>query len=254
MGVLLSTHHHPARLLLVGLLLVGLISCSGLPGTSGRLETRMDVPTAAGPEAAGLFWWHARFITPLAADAEPRWVSDLMVADLVIEPVLGEFASSLALWRFHRRAVHDSGGHVFSFIFYADRQTAAKVFAMIDKSPTLARLRQHGLIDRYVNNLLAEKPGSDLAATSDQNWPQPLQEVWPAYIMGASVMWLGLINQHIDATGTADRDFPELVAAYEKVNTAVGELWRKEGQHAFLHHLNALFGYEPMRLQVETNF
>jgi hypothetical protein len=254
MRLLLSNHQHPARIPLVVLFLVGLISCSGRPGTPANREARPDVATTAIGEAAGLYWWRARFIAPLAADQEPRWVSDLMVADRVIEPVIGEFASSLALWRFHRRAVHDDGGHVFSFIFYTDRQTAGQVFATIEKSPALARLRQHGLIDRYENDLLAENKRSDLGATSDDNWSLPLQEVWPAYIMGASVMWLGLINRHIDATGAADRDFDELVAAYEKVNEAMGELWRKEGQHAFLHHLNALFGYEPMRLKIETNF
>ncbi len=72
--------------------------------------------------------------------------------------------------------------------------------------------------------------------------------------MGASVMWLGLINQYIDASGATDRDFDELVDDYDNVDEAIGEIWQSEGQHAFLHHLNALFGYEPMQLQVETNF
>ncbi|HSH13185.1 MAG TPA: hypothetical protein VLA15_05535 [Desulfurivibrionaceae bacterium] len=158
------------------------------------------------------------------------------------------------MWRFHRRARHDGSGHAFSFIFYADRQTAGKVIATIEKSPALTRLSQHGLIDSYENDLAAENQRSSPGATSDPKWSLPLQEVWPAYIMGASVTWLGLINQHFDATGAADRDFDELVAAYETVEAALGELWRKEGQHAFLHHLNGLFGYEPMQLRIETNF
>jgi len=254
MRLLCTNHRYQARKILLCLFLLGLVSCSGLPGTALMRETGPDVPTAATGEAAALSWWNARFVTSMAAKEEPRWVSDLMVADLVIEPVIGEFASVLALWRFHRRAVHDDGGHIFSFVFYANQQTADQVFAMIDKSPALARLKQHGLIDRYENDLLAENNRRDLGGASDSHWSLALQEVWPAYIMGASVMWLGLINQHIDATGAADRDFDELVAAYEKVNAAISELWRKEGQHAFLHHLNALFGYEPMRLEVETNF
>jgi hypothetical protein len=239
-------HHHPARVLLLGLLLLGLISCGGaLPGTTMNREVRPEAPTPAAAGATELFWWHARFITPLAVDQEPRWVSDLMVADLVIEPVIGEFASSLALWRFHRRAVPDGGGHVFSFIVYADRQTAGQLLARIEQSPALARLREHGLIDRYENDLLAENRATTPGATSDPSWSPPLREVWPAYIMGASVMWLGLINQHLDATGAAERDFAELVADYEQVNAAIGELWRQEGQPAFLHHLNALLLKPP---------
>lgn len=249
-----SSHRHSVIYLLPGLLLAGLISCSARPATLVERESRQEVPVAVTGEAAGLCWWYARFVTPLAADEEPRWVSDLMVADLVVEPVIQEYASSLALWRFHRRAVNDNGGHIFSFIFYADRPTAEQVFAALEKSPALARLQKQGFIGRYENDLLAENQRGTPGANSDPNWSKPLQEVWPAYIMGASVTWLGLINQHIDATDAADRDFTELVAAYEQVDAALGELWRKEGQHAFLHHLNALFGYEPMRLQVETNF
>lgn len=254
MRIGLNTHRSLVRLALSGLCLLGLVACGGRSGTALHREAGPAVASEASGEAAELSWWHARFITPLAAAQEPRWVSDLMVADLVIEPVLGEFASTLALWRFHRRAVADGGGHIFSFIFYADQRTAAQLFARIDTNPALARLREHGLIDRYENDLEAENRPRDLSGASDGNWPLPLQEVWPAYIMGASVTWLGLINHYIDASGAADRDFAELVAAYEQVNAALGELWRREGQHAFLHHLNALFGYEPMRLQVETNF
>ena len=139
-----------------------------------------------------------------------------MVADLVIEPVIGEYASALALWRFHRRAVPDAGGHAFSFIFYTDRQTSEQVFATIAQSPALARLIRHGLIEKYEKDLENENRPNDPGATSDGHWSPPLQEVWPAYIMGASVMWLGLINQYIDASGAAARDFDELVDDYER--------------------------------------
>ena len=236
------------------LLLLGLISCGVLTEKPQNREAGPEARSTASEEAAGLHWWRARFVRQLAAEEKPRWVSDLMVADLIIEPVLGEFASSLALWRFHRRAGHDGGGHAFSFIFYADRQTAGQVFAMIAASPDLARLKENGLIDKYENDLSRENQLSAPGATSDSNWSPALQEVWPAYIMGASVTWLGLINQYIEARGAAERDFAELVSAYEKVNQALGDLWRNEGQHAFLHHLNALFGYEPLQLQVETSF
>lgn len=250
----LSSHHQPLRLLLLLLCLPGLISCSTLGDTAVNREACPEETVVTSAAAAELSWWQARFSTPLADQEKPRWVSDLMVADLVIEPVIQEYAASLALWRFHRRAVHDGNGHVFSFIFYADHQSAEQVFAEIERSADLARLRQHGLVAAYEHDLAAANPRRPPGATSDASWPQSLQEVWPAYIMGASVTWLGLINQHIDAGGAGERDFAELVAEYEQVEAAIAELWRNEGQHAFLHHLNALFGYEPLRLQVETNF
>ena len=42
------------------------------------------------------------------------------------------------------------------------------------------------------------------------------------------------------------KNMKAMVAFYQEVNTTLSELWRKEGRHAFLHHLNALFGYEPL--------
>lgn len=32
----------------------------------------------------------------------------------------------------------------------------------------------------------------------------------------------------------------------EKERLPLTALWQNEGRHAFLHHLNALFGYEPI--------
>jgi len=254
MRSLLGTHGLLAKILLPCLFLLGLISCSSLSETPGNREAHPDLQAAPTGEATKLYWWRARFVKHLDEGKKPRWVSDLMVADLVVEPVISEYASSLALWRFHRRAVPDAGGHAFSFIFYSDRQTAEQVFAAIAESPALARLIRHSLIEKYDNDLENENRSNYPGATSDNHWSAPLQEVWPAYIMGASVMWLGLINQYIDASEAPNRDFHELVADYEKVDQAIGEIWQTEGQHAFLHHLNALFGYEPMQLKVETNF
>ena len=38
----------------------------------------------------------------------------------------------------------------------------------------------------------------------------------------------------------------ELMAVYQEVNATLSQMWREEGRHAYLHHLNALFGYEPL--------
>ncbi len=41
---------------------------------------------------------------------------------------------------------------------------------------------------------------------------------------------------------------PQILDFYRQVNDAVTDTWHREGHHAFLHHLNALFGYEPIDL------
>jgi hypothetical protein len=33
---------------------------------------------------------------------------------------------------------------------------------------------------------------------------------------------------------------------YKEVNATITSLWENNGRHAFLHHLNALFGYQPV--------
>jgi hypothetical protein len=66
--------------------------------------------------------------------------------------------------------------------------------------------------------------------------------------MGASQMWLNLISETI-----ADMPNPDSPLSLQEneeqdktATAAITALWQKEGQHAFLHHLSALFGYRPI--------
>lgn len=34
----------------------------------------------------------------------------------------------------------------------------------------------------------------------------------------------------------------------------IAEIWRLEGQHALLHHLNAIFGYKPLTIRKNLTF
>jgi hypothetical protein len=70
--------------------------------------------------------------------------------------------------------------------------------------------------------------------------------------MGVSQTWLSLIRQ-VTAEQPLDNTSPEaLLDYYRSVNDRVSALWRVHGQHAYLHHLNALFGYELLIIR-ETN-
>ena len=66
--------------------------------------------------------------------------------------------------------------------------------------------------------------------------------------MGASQMWLDLISQMArdEASTNAELSFDQLDEHYAGAGAAITSLWQNEGRHAFLHHLNALFGYEPI--------
>ena len=49
-------------------------------------------------------------------------------------------------------------------------------------------------------------------------------------------------------------DSLKLLEQYRKVDEKITEKWRNEGQHALLHHLSAVFGYEPMLIKKELVF
>ncbi|MFT5391212.1 MAG: hypothetical protein ACI8PT_001406 [Gammaproteobacteria bacterium] len=83
--------------------------------------------------------------------------------------------------------------------------------------------------------------------------------------MGVSAHWLQLIEQirHTlplwdgdgDGDGDGDTvstDSNSLLDRYAAISARVDQLWREQGQHVYLHHLNAIFGYQPLVIR-ETN-
>jgi hypothetical protein len=68
--------------------------------------------------------------------------------------------------------------------------------------------------------------------------------------MGVSETWLRLIDEQVRDAAAADAapSLPRLLERYRRANEAVTGIWEGEGHHAFLHHLNALFGYVPVDL------
>ena len=61
-------------------------------------------------------------------------------------------------------------------------------------------------------------------------------------------IWLALVDEIAGekASGDAPMTVDGYVTFYQEVNASVTGLWEKEGRHAYLHHLNALFGYRPL--------
>jgi hypothetical protein len=204
------------------------------------------VKDGAGSSRNG--WWYARFAVNWPPDKEPSWYVDSLLAHRVVSPVLDQFGNEIVLWRFHRRAGRDQAGHQFSFIFYATQDTARGVFATIEADGTLKAMRNGGMIIRVSCDDLGTITRPNLEDTSDRAWSLPIQKSWPFYIMGVSEMWLNLIREVATRTssGKPPANLAETLAFYEEVNAAIDKMWQEEGQHAFLHHLNAIFGYEPL--------
>ena len=196
------------------------IGCSSL----GQVQTRELQALQPDVLPSGSGWWYARFRLNWPPNTDPIWYMDLYLAHQVILPLL------------------------FSFIFYASPRTAQKIFQTLQSDPMAVNMKSGGVIDDIVFDDPAKLTRPNIEDTSDKNWPVSIQKAWPYYIMGVSQMWLNLIAQVAGDNLKSDppSSIEEMKAFYKQVNQAVTDLWQKQGRHAFMHHLNALFGYEPL--------
>jgi hypothetical protein len=214
-----------------------------IPGSDPELE-----PTAT--------WWSIAFTMDWDRDRAPQWYLDTMLADQVCAPALVELDSQIRLWRFHRRAGYDDFGHRFKLLVFTDEQTAESLYRRIRNASVLQWLESEQLVESVAMTRANQSELPSIARTSDRSWPPEIQASWPWFIMGVSQTWLSLIQQ-VTVEVTVEEAAEELstdavLEYYRSVNDRVDILWRNHGQHVYLHHLNALFGYQPLIIR-ETN-
>ena len=200
------------------------------------------------------FWWKCRFKIVWPENREPDWAVDLLLAHAVISPVLSQYTTAIPYWRFHRRAARDRAGHQFTFLFYSNPEIASAVFAEINKRDVLMDSVNTNIVEKVIMDDPRHPQLPNIGDTSDPHWSSEVQKNWPSYIMGVSSMWLGMIADHLQNSSTASNNIGELLEEYRKVDAKITENWRNEGQHAFLHHLNAVFGYQPMLIKKWLSF
>ena len=230
--------------------LLALEGCATGPAagsSAAKQNANAGTDTSAAPPAQTPFplaqgWWYVRFRLTWPDGADPAWYRDLLLADRVARPALVENRDAISLWRFHRRAARDAAGHQFSFIFRSSPATAARVYAEIRSNPTLRELQRRQVVTLVTYDDLSRIDRPGIADTSDATWSPQMQTAWPAFIMGVSELWLELIDA-IDRKGTWPAG---LDARYRTIDASLNKLWQTEGSHALLHHLNALFGYQPV--------
>ncbi len=228
------------RLILMLVALLGAAGCAALRPSSGRSDAA--APAVAGGLPDGTGWWYARFSIDRPKGEPPRWYIGTLLGGEVIAPVFDSHARDILIWRVHRRAGDDRYGHVFSFIFYSTAAGAQRVYADLESNPVLQTLRQEGRVTGVAFDNLTTISRPRIEDTSDREWPLPVQQTWPALAMGASRMWLDLVGE-IAARHVDEQDLEQ---RYRIVQQEVSDIWAKQGQHAVLHHLTALFAYQPV--------
>jgi hypothetical protein len=162
--------------------------------------------------------------------------------------LLEENKADIYLWRFHRRAKRDGAGRQFSFYFYAPPRTAWQIFDSLRSNSILTYTLSAGIINEIVYDNPADTERPDIDDTSDKKWPLVIQRTWPYYIAGVSRMWLNLVVEiaERDLKDHRPASLEEIEAFYRQVDDTVTRLWQQNGRHAFLHHLNAVFEYQPL--------
>lgn len=239
----------------IGVWMVVFGSLSGCVQPSPQPSLPPYVTAIVPGEKSGLFWWQACYRMPYDGLERPNWAIDAMLAHQVVRPVLEQAAGDIALWRFHRRAGVDKAGHQFTFLFYSSESAAERILGELEVSPVVLELQRAGHLKGVVRNCRGSEPKSSLDAHSDPVWHPYLQQAWPYYIMGVSASWLSLVSAIDDELGgSSPADLESKVAHYQEVHARITELWRGQGQHAYLHHLSAIFAYQPLLIQRYLQF
>ncbi len=218
------------------LLCLCLGACAGAPPR----HQAAPAPQYAEPTA-----WHAcRAGIAWTEGAAPDWSVDVLLAHAVFAPVLADEAAQISAWRFHRRAARDQAGHRFSFLFRAAGPDSLRIAEAARRSVALQWALHDGLIVDFDCRDLGYWSGTELSATSDPAWSPQMRQAWPHFIQGVSRFWLALIENEM-AGLPPDADLVALQRASRAAHQRVSEIWSYEAPHALLHHLNAIFAYQP---------
>jgi hypothetical protein len=228
------------RLLVMVVVLLGVAGCASIK-TATEATPGIATPVGGKP-AEGTGWWYARFFIARPAGEAPRWYIGTLIGGEVVAPVFDRHYKDILIWRVHRRAGNDDYGHVFSFIFYSTAAGAQRIYAELDKSPVLHRLRQEGKVTKVAFDDTSRITRPRIEDTSDRHWPMSVQQTWPAFAMGVSRMWLDLVGEIADKHANEQ----DLEQRYIDVQQEISGIWAVQGQHAFLHHLSAIFAYQPL--------
>ena len=201
-------------------------------------------------EQTDLAWWQLRLKLTWPDDEPADLSTHLLVAEQLVLPSIVAHERQVPLWRIHRRAARDGAGNQFSLIFYSDDATAAAIREEIFTNPLTVWLGDQGLIDQTGFEKRTREELGLLEQTSDPIWPSEIQRSWPYFIMGASQTWLMLVQEISASEGLEGNvSYSELQAHYRRVDLLLNTQWVDYGQHAYLHHLNAVFGYQPVRIK-----
>ena len=103
-----------------------------------------------------------------------------------------------------------------------------------------------------------EEGGTGIDGSGDRHWPQEISESWPYFINGACEAIMEMLKLMASTYWLFDEpsNILRIEDVYKKVDERLEYIWYYHGGHSFLHHLNALFGYNRLKTtqQIITSF
>jgi len=194
-------------------------------------------------------WYELNFKINYPDIQNPKVWIDIFIIDKIVRDVLTAEKSKIVLWRIHRRWSVDQAGHQLTLSCFTKEQTANSIEKLIRGSGPFKILQANNLLAEDLKTVTGGENISDIADDkSTLDWLEELKQSWPYYINGCSEMFLCLIEYLRDAAQADinENNISEIEKLYKEINNRLIFIWQKNGSHAFFHHINAIFGYEPL--------
>lgn len=194
-------------------------------------------------------WYSFNFNISWDKIHEPKTWVDIFIIDTILREVILQNESKIDLWRIHRRCYPDASGHELTFDCFTNEETAKEIEEMINNSNYLGMLRKGGLLTKDKKLKKVQKNTDSITAIiNDTGWQEQLKEPWLYYIKGCCEMFLRLI-ENIKNGRNLPIDIQDAEQFYTKVNNDLISVWQTFGCDSFFHHISAIFGYKPLRIQ-----
>ena len=185
-------------------------------------------------------WYGFHFRIPYKKNKPVKSWVDIYIIDVLFRQILYIHKERINLWRFHRRWNDDKTGHQLTLFCYINERGAKGIDTIIKNSKALKLIKTNRNLKRY----FYKNYGNNIESTCDKKWVNEIQQTWPYFINGMSEMILRMIQLVKENTVREIDD--DVESFYIRVNKRLIKIWRKEGRHAFFHHISALFGYDPI--------
>jgi len=195
-------------------------------------------------------WYSLNFNISLDRNQKPKTWIDIFIIDTIVREVVLQKKAEIKFWRIHRRWADDEHGHELTLDCFTNEEAASEIKSLINNSDYFKILQNRNLLQKF--EMVPADTESKTAIINDTGWPEPLKESWLHYINGCCEMFLnliGVLKKDIKTDINKTSDISEIEKSCIELERKLTEIWKSHGNNAFFHHINAIFGYQQLRIQ-----